>query len=77
MFDEGAIEREENVQGMQGVQVQPENVYPMQGKSTSQAAPTLQHMQTHAITTRIHTTATSEAGRGGVAAKVEDICGID
>lgn len=66
--NEGAIERQENVQGVQGLQVQPKDIYPLQGKPSPQAAPTLQHLQSHATTAHLQPTPSSAAAGGGVIA---------
>ena len=71
--NEGAVERQENVQGVQGLQVQSKNLHPLQGKPSPQTAPTLQYLQNHAITTHLQPTANSAAAGLAVSAKVEDL----
>lgn len=39
------------MQGLQGQQVQPEDLHPLQGKPQAQTTPTLQHYQTTHLTT--------------------------
>ena len=51
IINEGAFKCEEDVQGLQGQQVQPEDLHPLQGKPPPQTAPTLQHHQTTPLTT--------------------------